>query len=163
MKKIIHTPGMLLAEGFLLILLILVLITFLTRQDYAKTPETSINEFIMENHLLTMEELKILPEEGFRLYILQEDNDQPAALPFTAELLDPADLNSKSFMKELSQGSVNTILYSDDLLLAAKAATFLYQMGAQKLFVLVPEGMEQIAGENLRYEFVRDSAAAEME
>jgi hypothetical protein len=163
MKKITHTPALILAEGCLLILLILVLITVLTRQDYARTPEATINEFIMENHLLTMDELKVLPEEGFRLYILPSDNLEAAELPVPAQVLNPSDLNNKSFLKEVSQGTTNTILYSENITLAVKAATFLHQMGAQKLFVLVPRGFEQYAGESLRYTFVRDSTVAEME
>jgi hypothetical protein len=163
MKKIAHTPGILLAEGILLVLLSLVLLTFLFRQDYARSPEITIHEFILENHLLTMDELKVLPEEGFRLYVLPSDNLQVAELPVPARVLNPSDLNNKSFLKEVSQGTINTILYSEDLTLAAKAATFMHQMGAQKLFVLVPRGYEQYAGESLRYTFVRDSTVVEVE
>ncbi|MFN8208700.1 MAG: hypothetical protein U0T82_15015 [Bacteroidales bacterium] len=163
MKKIIHTPGMILAEGVLLVLLTLVLISFLLRREYVRTPEATLKEFILENHLLTMEELMVLPEEGFQLYQLPSMNKQQPELPVPAVLLDPAGLNKKSFLQELTEGNTNIILYSDDLILAAKTATWLYQMGTQKLFVLVPRGFEQYAGESLRYTFVRDSAAAEAE
>ena len=113
---------MLLAEGLLAVLLSLVLLSFLLRHDYARTAEETSREFGSENHLITMEELKILPPGTVRVYILGEKDKAVPELPVPAEILPPSELKNRSLTRELSQNPGTTILYSKDPRFAAKVA-----------------------------------------
>src|SRR5512133_3576773 len=97
MEKFKLNAGLLSAAAILVILGVAVILIALLRQDYVKSSENSLRKFDVTHRIISGEEFKKMPEDGYHLYLINQG--QPNDLNIAAtqiSFLDSSEINSKS-------------------------------------------------------------------
>ncbi len=132
------------------IISLLVLMKVMVKRDFSGTADTAVLAGYSQSNLISLEQIKLRAEKITILNIGNKTKN-PELTSFHFINIPLKELTGKETLIKLRENTSETVIFSDDASLSAKAWVILDQLGIKNLYILVPDNNEE-----LKYQFQPD-------